>query len=361
VLIAAGALLTWTSPVLQARASMRHAPGIEVSGNKIVTTSPGRLGVHMVGSGKTVVLRGVNLSGAEYACLTGGLWDQPKGTRATIDRIRTGWHANVVRLPLNEGCWLGLSGRKAYRGAHYRNAMAAFVRRATSSGLVVEVDLHFGVDRTSDNYPALDAAHAPSFWQSVAGTFKSNHSVIFNLINEPHGISWKCYRDGCPAGSTGYAVVGTQTVVDAIRATGATNPIIVAGLDWSDDLSKWPEWAPSDPAGQLIAGFHPYFGLGNRCERRPPGCWNHEVAPVQTRSGYPVIANEMGEVNDKCAGTRIEKFMHWADSQKPRIGYWAWAFTVGSCSKGPALISDAKGAPTVSYGVHFRKHLRSVQ
>lgn len=275
----------------------------------------------------------MNFSGAEYECLTGGFWDEPKGTQATIDHMRVGWHANVVRLPLNEGCWLGLGGRKGSRGVHYRNAMARFVNLATSSGLVVEVDLHFGVNRTSDNNRALDAAHAPSFWRSVARTFKGNHSVIFNLINEPLGISWQCYRDGCPAGNgTRYPVVGRQFVVDTVRATGATNPIIIAGLDWSDDLSDWPQWVPSDPAHQLIAGFHPYFGYGNRCEMHPPSCWNAEVAPIQTTYGYPVIANEMGEVNDNCAGTRIEKFMNWADAQTPKIGYWAWAFTVASCS-----------------------------
>lgn len=32
-------------------ATMKAAPGIEVSGNEIVTTSAGRLGVHMVGAG----------------------------------------------------------------------------------------------------------------------------------------------------------------------------------------------------------------------------------------------------------------------------------------------------------------------
>jgi endoglucanase len=343
-------------------AIIKAAPGIAVAGDQIVTTSAGRLGIHQVGAGQAIVLRGVNLSGAEYACLTGRFWDDPKGGQSTIYHMRVEWHANVVRLPLNEGCWLGLGGRKGYRGAPYRRAMARFVKLATSSGLVVEVNLHFAVGRTSDDDPALDAAHAPSFWRSMAQTFKRNHAVIFDLINEPHGISWRCYRDGCPAGhGTRYKVVGTQAVVRTIRAAGATNPIIVAGLDWSDDLSRWPLWVPSDPAHQLIAGFHPYFGLGNRCEMHAPTCWNAEVASIQSSYGYPVIADEMGEVNDRCAGTRIETFMNWADAQSPPIGYWAWAFTVANCSTGPALISNASGNPTISYGERFKQHLRSVQ
>ena len=45
----------------------------------------------------------------------------------------------------------------------------------------------------------------------------------------------------------------------------------------------------------------------------------------------------------------------------PPIGYWAWAFTVASCTTGPALISDANGTPTQTYGQGFHDHLLAVQ
>jgi len=50
-------------------ATAESAPGIRVESNQIVTTSAGTLGVRKVGADVPVVLRGVNFSGAEYACL----------------------------------------------------------------------------------------------------------------------------------------------------------------------------------------------------------------------------------------------------------------------------------------------------
>jgi Cellulase (glycosyl hydrolase family 5) len=188
------------------------------------------------------------LSGAEYACLQQhSIWDDPKGDAATVNAMLR-WHANVVRLPLDEECWLGINGApKRYSGKNYAHAISRFTSLANSLGLIVEVDLHFGAAGSSlprnDRYPGLDLDHAPAFWRSVARTFKSNRSVIFNLINEPYIKSWNCYRyGGCetpPVGKLGrWKVVGTQRVVDVIRATGAGNPIVIAGLKFSNDLSR---------------------------------------------------------------------------------------------------------------------------
>lgn len=351
-----------------------RAPAIRVDGNSIVTTTAGRLGRHRVAAGQAITLRGVNLSGAEYSCDTGRIWDLPRGDLATIRRIRDGWAANTVRVPLNEGYWLGLGGRDRCRGATYRTAIARFVTQATSHGLIVEVDLHFGIHDRTDDYPIFDAAHAAGFWASVAHAFAENPAVIFNLINEPHGIGWACLMHGtaCERGEAGVA-----QVLAAVRRSGAANPVIIAGLDWSDDLGRWMQYVPVDPlestdpalGSQLIAGFHPYFGLGNRCEQHPPTCWNDEVAPIQTHGHrgkdgtlrtYPVIADEIGDVGPGCRGARIGRFMDWADQQSPPIGYWAWTFTDVACSD-PGLITDPGGTPSRSYGATFRAHLIAVQ
>jgi hypothetical protein len=74
-----------TVPVHPDDAKMTGAPSIAVRGNEFVTTTTGRLGVQWVGAGVAVVLRGVNLSGAEYACLQQhSVWDDPKGDAATV-------------------------------------------------------------------------------------------------------------------------------------------------------------------------------------------------------------------------------------------------------------------------------------
>ena len=343
----------------------RAAPGIAVRGNQVVTTSAGTLGIRNVGAGVPIILRGVNLSGAEYACLEKhSFWDKPQGNQATIDAMLA-WHANVIRLPLNEDCWLGINGAPAkYSGVNYVHAISTFIRLANKSGLVVEVDLHYGAGGkrvpTSDDYPAPDADHAPAFWRSVAKAFKNDRAAIFNLINEPYGISWQCLRDGgCIAKSKragSWRVAGMQSLVDTVRATGAINPMIIAGLDWSDDLTQWLYYMPHDPTRQLIAGFHTYAPpLDSWCTTA--GCWNRTLAPIQA-AGYPVIIDEFGE--EDCAPGYIDKVMAWADAQTPKIGYWAWAWTVASCKHEPSLITNALGDPT-PYGAGFKNHLLFVQ
>src|SRR5438445_7944821 len=65
------------------------APGIGVSGNKMIATTAGTLGLHPVSAGQTLDLRGVNFSGSEYTCSTGtGFWDNPAGNQTTINHMR---------------------------------------------------------------------------------------------------------------------------------------------------------------------------------------------------------------------------------------------------------------------------------
>ena len=341
------------------------APGIAVRGNQLVTTSAGKLGVEHVRANVPVVLRGVNFSGAEYACLQEhSFWDNPKGNRATVDAILR-WHSNVVRLPLDEDCWLGINGAPGqYSGANYARAIAHFVGLANASGLIVELDLHWGAGGSGlphdDSYPGLDADHAPAFWQSVATAFSQNRSVIFNLINEPYITSWQCYLDGgCETPQVGklgrWKVVGTQSVLDTIRATGAANPIIVAGLSYSNDLTHWLQYAPADPQHAIVAGAHVYFDdLG--CEN--PSCWTRELVAIEA-AGYPVVVDEFGKFD--CGHQKIDELMDWADARTPAIGYWAWSWNPFSCAKGPSLITDDAGDPTHTYGSGFETHLKRVQ
>src|SRR5947207_674401 len=69
-----------------------------------------------------------------------------------------------------------------------------------------------------------DADHALAFWTSVASVFKSDPAVLFDLYNEPHDVSWSCWRNGCT--SPGWQTAGMQSLVTAVRSTRATQPII---------------------------------------------------------------------------------------------------------------------------------------
>src|SRR5258708_6168024 len=259
-------------------------PGLQVSGNRIVD-----------GAGAPLRVAGVNRSGSEYACAQGwGMFDGPTDA-ASIAAIAS-WGVNAVRVPLNEDCWLGINGvNPAYAGANYQSAIRNFVGRLQAQGLDVILDLHWGAPGShlaldQEQPPAAD--HSATFWASVAAQYKGLDGIAFDLFNEPHDISWSCWLNGCTT-TAGSKAVGVTQLIKAVSGAGATQPVIAEGLDWGADLSGWLANRPSDPAGQLAAGWHVYNFSG--CNTT--ACWNSTVAPVAQQ--VPVVATEVGE-ND-CA------------------------------------------------------------
>jgi endoglucanase len=315
-----------------------------------------RLSVHVVedhlvdGRGRPVRLLGVNRSGAEYACVGGhGFFAGPTGERAIA--AMAAWRINAVRVPLNEHCWLGVNGAPTrYSAARYRAAIRAYVARLHEAGLYVVLDLHWsapGTERADGQQPMADLDHAPAFWSSVARAFKDDLAVVFDLYNEPHEVSWQCWRDGCLQ-PDGWRSAGMQTLVDAVRSTGARQPIIATGPRWGTDFSSWHEYRPHDPADQLAAGLH-VFDFSS-CTSR--ACWGGTFDPAAL--GVPVVATELGQRD--CSDGFVDRFMNWADSAG--VSYLGWSWNPFGCAA-PALIRSWDGRPTAS-GERLRAHLLSL-
>ncbi len=313
--------------------------------------------VHVVGNhvvnqaGDPIRLLGVNRSGTEYMCLGSGIFYGPTG-RASI-KAMTSWHITAVRIPLNEDCWLGINGvNPRYSGTPYRAAIHHYVNQLNAAGLVVILDLHWnapGQELATGQRVMADQSHSPAFWTSVAKAFKATPDVVFDLYNEPYGISWKCWLDGCQI-PAGWRTAGMQELVNDVRATGATQPIMVGGLNHASDLSEWLAYEPNDPLHQLIASVHVYNPGG--CDVL--SCWTDVLARVARK--VPLLTGEMGEFD--CGQSFIDRYMSWADTTG--ISYLGWAWDAGwSCSNGPALITSWIGTPT-AYGVGLEDHLRTL-
>src|SRR5487761_510979 len=105
-------------------ATASAAMQVRVSGNRLVN-----------GRGATIRLLGVNRAGTEYACAQGwGIFDGPSSA-ASIAAMRT-WKVRSVAVPLNEACWLGLSGiSRRYGGRNYRRAIGVYVRLLERFGI----------------------------------------------------------------------------------------------------------------------------------------------------------------------------------------------------------------------------------
>src|SRR5271165_5627052 len=348
--------------VTEVTATTSAAPQLHVSGNKLVNAS-----------GSQVVLHGVDRSGTEYACVQGnGIFDGPND-QASITAMKSWGPVNAVRVPLNEACWNAESYvNSAYAGTNYINAIKSYVSLLNTNGIVAILDLHWtdgaytgpsagcSSAQATCQKPMPDAAQAIPFWTSVANTFKGNDAVIFDLFNEPYASradnsnsaeGWQCWETGSPCTGISYPVAGMQQMINAVRSAGANNVLMLGGEEYSNDLTGWLQYEPTDPDHNLVASWHSYNF--NTCSSQ--SCWTSQIAPVI--AAVPVVAGEIGE-ND-CAGTYIDPLTTWLESENTSFLAWTWDDWSGGCSSGPTLITDYTGTPT-NYGAGYKAILQAL-
>ena len=150
--------------------------GIRVRGNKLVD----------IATNEIVQLKGVSHAGTEYQCAhNNGIFDgvAPPGPMRA-------WTINVVRIPLNEDCWLGIGHgiNASISGAPYQAAIKGYVDTLLADGLAVILDLHWtapGATVATGQVAMPDTDHSPAFWTSLATTFSYSQRILFEIFNEP--------------------------------------------------------------------------------------------------------------------------------------------------------------------------------
>jgi len=328
----------------------------------------GSIGLHVAGNkledqnNAVVTLRGVDHAGSEYACAQGwGIFDGP--TDIASVQAMASWHADVVRVPLNEDCWLGINGYPKYGTASgYQQAIQGYVANLESQGFYVILDLHWnngGTNQSSGQGYMVDADHGVAFWQSVAGLFGNDNKVIFDLYNEPTnfnsttGNTWDCWLNGGSVCTNAtYAIAGMQTVVTAIRNTGATNVLELNGLAYGNDVTQWATHVPTDPLHNLLAGVHLY--TDNQAGQNYPQSGfhdssglNQDVNSNSLLANYPVIISELGESN--CNRNLLDALYPTIEADGISWVNWSWN-NASSCGGGPSIITNPNGSPTQLYG-----------
>lgn len=245
----------------------------------------------------------------------------------------------------------------------YQNAIVAYAHMLEQYGIHPIIDDQAqarGNESPTDILPLPDKDHAPAFWTSVATMFKGDDAVLFNLKNEPHDGNWSCWHGGTCTGTdynnNTYTSIGFQDLVTTVRNTGATNVIVLDGEGWANDLTQWLAAKPSDPQGNLMAGFHvyPFNGCGSQ------SCWNAQVLPVAQQ--VPLYFEEFNDTNSQNGGTPEDgttfnrDVWTWADQHG--IGYLMW--TWNTTNDWQAIISNYNGTPTSYDGQAYHDHLASL-
>lgn len=275
-------------------------------------------------SGNVVALRGFNRAGRADETQPAGL------TEHDVARMKA-WGANVVRLTLSQPVWL--RGCSSYRSS-YPTAVDRAVGWITRRGMLAVLDLQYGSPTCSTTglTPMPDRG-SQVFWRQVGNRYKNQPLVAFDLFNEPHDVSDGVWRDGGWAttqNGTTYRAVGMQTLVNTVRGLGATNLVLVGGLDHASTV---PTTAPLR-GPNLVYAAHAY-----ECAE-PWKCTSTDARAqlerfVEIGRTTPVILSEFGHpTTHSLAGTLWnQSAIDFADRQGWSWAVWAW-HTHGRCGRG---------------------------
>ncbi|WP_188113249.1 cellulase family glycosylhydrolase [Nocardioides humilatus] len=343
------------------------------------------------GNSLAVQLRGADLMSSEYACSGGwgfvaGL-DDAASRENVLDAMET-WGINSVRVPLNSDCWFGTKPQLAgnpWVGAPYRTEMTTWINQITSRGMVAIADLHWAAPDghlATGQSSMADADTSVQFWSELALEFGGDSNVVFDLFNEPYlnrefeeGASapgsditdidsaWDCWANGCtatwydasqsPTNQT-YEVAGMQDLIDAVRNEGATNVLLISGLQYSQyfDRLSGSTLPVTDWMDNIAISFHAY--PGNTCGLDDNPC-RSDLVNVSTF--HPLIVGEYGRSD--CKTTGIDNFLDWADVYGISYLGWQWLPLDGvPCNNGGkyTLTDDAQtGAPSKT-GLAVKNH-----
>jgi endoglucanase len=369
---------------------------ISISGNHLIDEN-----------GNTVQLRGVNVSGLEGVAILGwdpsNPWGNQTGTPTPNWTLIKTWGVNAVRLPINEASWLGKNcvdvggtGSHFVNGVQTRNSpgelvsadpghnyqatVATSVSQAAAAGLYVILDLHLAAP--SDICPNMqnamaDADNSITFWSSFANAFKAYPNVIFELFNEPfldqaplkgstpfaalmNGGTLTSYSEQGKSVTYTWQTAGMQAMLNAVRATGATNVVLTSTPAYSSDLGGWLQNHPTDTLNpsQVGAVWHAYPAPGYPSE---PDCIGMPTCSPQLltsakairAAGYPVVITEFGDPIGGSTAPLSAALLPFADANGISYLAWTWDAWGGNAY---ILITDAAGDPTVGYGQYVKAH-----
>ena len=315
---------------------------LRVQGNRLVNAA-----------GQEVWLQGVAIPSMEW--MAAGDHMKQSFEAAVCD-----WNVNVIRLALYSGFWFGTGkdGKDTRKdgGEGYRRLVDELVEFANARGVYVVLDLH--------EYRAAQKHHA-AFWRDAAKRYANRPGVLFDILNEPYGISWREWRDGGRLkdgggnaaaetldGSDLKDSIGMQKLVDELRSTGAKNVIIAGGLDWSYDCTGILNgFELKDPSGNgIVYSVHVYPWKGD---------WQRNFLDCAAK--HPLFLGEVGCMDKMMPHEKTLKDPYaWAPDilaciQRHRLNWTAWSFHTQA---DPCVISDWDYTPTPTWGAFVRAALR---
>lgn len=273
---------------------------------------------------------GVNLSGGEFGSGVGTLertYTYPRLSHAQ-SFLDAGFSA--YRIPFK---WERIQRERM--GPLYATDLArlnGLTRDLTAEGAIVILDVHnyargFGSHIGTDTSSAAFA----DLWRRLAEEFKDEQRVWFGIMNEPSGISAANWLPSANA------------AIAAIRATGATNMILVPGVRWTGAHSWYSGGEDSnanvmvgvvDPGDNFAFEVHQYLDSDSSGTHFDVDCVSPTVGESRVTRvtewarmhGYRLFLGEFAGVDMPVCQTAIDGMLRYMrNSSDVWIGYTWWA------------------------------------
>jgi endoglucanase len=239
-------------------------------------------------SGVSVPMGGINLAGADFGKIPG-----VHGTEYLYPPLKHFEYFRnlgfaLIRLPFK---WERLQPAiNAPFAPNEQRILTEMVRNAALQGQRLVLDPHNYAKRriSADGWSkehgigssAVPVGAFADLWSRLALQFKDNEHVIFGLMNEPVGINVAGWLNAANA------------AIAAIRATGATNLILVPGIEYS--------------------GAHSWFTLGNTAMAGVEDPGDNFAFDVHQYFDRDSSGTQPDAVSGMIGSERIEGFQNWA-------------------------------------------------
>ncbi|MCX4445464.1 MULTISPECIES: cellulase family glycosylhydrolase [unclassified Streptomyces] len=269
---------------------------------------------------RPIQLRGMSTHGLQ--------WFSQCYTNASLDALANDWKADLLRTAM----YVQEDGYET-DPAGFTSKVNGLVDMAEARGMYALIDFH----TLTPGDPNYNLERAKTFFASVAARNASKKNVIYEIANEPNGVSW--------AGIKSYA----EQVIPVIRAADPDAVVIVGTRGWSSlgvsDGSNESEVVNSPVnASNIMYAFH-FYAASHKD--------NYRATVSRAASRLPLFVTEFGTVSATGGGALDRaSTTAWLDLlDQLKISYANWTYSDANESSAAFKPGTCEGGDYSSSGV----------
>jgi len=283
---------------------------------------------------RPIQLRGMSSHGLQwyYQCLN----------TASLDALAGDWQADVIRISM----YIQEGGYET-NPRLFTDRVHNLIEQATARGIYAIVDWHM----LDPGDPNFNLSRARTFFTEIANRHKNKTNIIYEVANEPNGVSWSTIRNY------------HNQIIPVIRAEDADSVILLGTRAWSslgvsDGANETEIINNPVNATNIMYTFHFYAASHGSTYLNTLSRAANSLPMFVTEFGTQTSSGDGGNnftqsqaYIDMMAQKKIS-WVNWNYSDDMRSGA---VFTQGTCPGGPfAGTTRLKAA-----GVWVRDHIRN--